>query len=320
MDLFCKEVADFLDNLDYHVPFLLRKQTMRMLECNVLEETSALLLHSNEYALLNRIAQLFVKTLFNVDTLHIQRVDNGNFEYMASDLHMEFELSDKCLEFIKSIVSSRRCSIIDKNFVFIIKQADSDVNRNVHLALRRIMDINPYAKFIITSTSASMIEKSLLSRMLLVNCSFPFDQIIASEVLAETNIIHDETRLRSLYHDSHCNIITFLQNISSNSKLMLWQSSIDKLFSMKHKKHIDIINACKDTAYKLYHIGIRLADIARYIIKKHVSDKHSQHSQHSNPYCIVNLCAECEHRARLGCKDILVYERLLLKAYVLIKQ
>ena len=313
MDLFCKEVGDFLDNLDYHIPFLLRKQTMRMLECNILEETGAVLLHSNEYALLNRIAQLFVKTLFNIDTLHIQRIVAGNgMEYMASDLHMEFELSDKCLEYIKSIVSSRRCSIIDKNFVFIIKQADSDVNRNVHLALRRIMDINPYAKFIITSTSASMIEKSLLSRMLLVNCSFPFDQIIASEVLADTNVIHDETSLRSLYHDSHCNIITFLQNISSNSTLMLWQSNIDKLFSMKHKKHIDIINACKETAYKLYHIGIRLADIARYIINKHVSDKHS------NPYCIVNLCAECEHRARLGCKDILVYERLLLKAYLLI--
>lgn len=316
MDLFCKEVGEFLDNLDYHVPFLLRKQTMQMLECNILQETSALLLHSNEYALLNRIAQLFVKTLFNVDTLHIQRVvaGNGNYEYMASDLHMEFELSDKCLEYIKSIVSSRRLSIIDKNFVFIIKQADSDVNRNVHLALRRIMDINPYAKFIITSTSASMIEKSLLSRMLLVNCSFPFDQIMSSQILADTNSIHDETNLRSLYHDSHCNIITFLQNISSNSKLMLWQSNIDKLFSMKHKKHIDIINACKETAYKLYHIGIRLCDIARYIINKHVS------TNDFNPFRIVDLCAECEHRARLGCKDILVYERLLLKAYPLIKR
>jgi hypothetical protein len=315
MDLFCKEVGDFLDNLDYHVPFLLRQTTMRMLECNILEETGALFLHSNEYALLNRIAQLFVKTLFNVDTLHIQRVDNGNFEYMASDLHMEFELSDKCLEYIKSIVSSRRFSIINKNFVFIIKQADSDVNRNVHLGLRRIMDINPYAKFIITSTSASMIEKSLLSRTLLVNCSFPFDQIMTSQVMADTNVMHDETSLRGMYHDSHCNIITFLQNISSKeSRLMLWQSSIDKLFSTKHKKHIDIIHACRETAYKLYHIGIRLADIARYIINKHVSETPS------NPSCIVNLCAECEHRARLGCKDILVYERLLLKTYLLIKR
>jgi hypothetical protein len=314
MDLFCNEVCSFLNDLDYYIPCLLNKRALNIITRNVIQDINGIMLVGNEFGILNRIAQLIVKCLFDVDTLSIRHCPfnpnkENEGEYYLSDYHMEFELNEKALEFIKSIISNK--SISKRQFVFIIKNAEPTINRNIYLALRRIMDINPTARFIITTSSTSFMEKSLMSRVLKAHCSFPFDNILQTDLLAQAlkNRTHQE--VYNIYLQSNFNIITLLQHLSSNCTDLLWQQTIDKLLVnvKKEKKHYDAIMLIRDTVYKLFHIGVPLKDICRYVIKVCNDNKNK------NIQSIVAIAADCEHATTQGNKDILLYEKLFLNIY-----
>lgn len=282
---------------------------------NVVIDINGLILTGNEYGILNRIAQLVVKSMFDVESLFISNCYyNPNKEnegsYLLSDYHMEFDLNEKALEYIKSIISNKNIS--QRQFVFIIKNAEPSINRHIYLALRRIIDINPTAKFIITSTSTGFMEKSLLSRLLILNCYFPFENIL------KTDIVNQNTRsieeLEQIYRDSNNNIITFLQNLSNDCKSLLWQQTCDKLLNVitQEKKQLKIIMSIREHVYKLFHIGIPLRDICKYIIEKY--------RNHKEIFNILEIATECEHGVLQGSKELLYYEKLFLGIYKYVNQ
>lgn len=315
MDLFCNEVRSFLNDLDYYIPCLLNKRTLNIITSNVIQDINGVMLVGNEYGILNRIAQLVVKCLFDVDTLWIRACPfnpdkEAEGEYFMSDYHMEFELNDKALEFIKNIVQNKNIS--KRHFVFIIKNAEPSINRNLYLALRRIMDINPTAKFIITTSATSFMEKSLMSRVVKAHCSFPFENILQTDLLSKALQTKTKQELHDIYLQSGFNIVTLLQHISKNCSDLLWQQTIDKLLvSMKkEKQHYDVIMLIRENVYKLFHIGVPLKDICRYVIKV-CSDP----SKNKHIHMIVAVAAECEHEVTQSNKDILLYEKLFLNIY-----
>lgn len=309
-------MRSFLNDLDYYIPSLLNKRTLNIIMRNVIQDINGVMLVGNEYGILNRIAQLIVKCLFDVETIWIRPCPfnpdkEGEGEYYLSDYHMEFDLNEKALEFIKTIVNNK--SISKRQFVFIIKNAEPSVNKNLFLALRRIMDINPSAKFIITTSSTSFMEKSLMSRVLRAHCSFPFENILQTDLLSKALQTKTKQELHDIYLQSECNIISLLQHVSNNYSELLWQQNIDKLLDnmKKEKQHYNIVMLIRDTVYKLFHIGVPLKDICRYIIKVLCSDNTKNKHLHS----IVAMASECEHEVTQSNKDILLYEKLFLHIY-----
>jgi hypothetical protein len=314
MHLFSNEVCYFLNNLDNYLPLLLNSKTLNIIIKNVIVDINGLVLTGNEYGILNRIAQLVVKSMFDVETLFISNCYyNPNKEtdgsYLLSSYHMEFDLNEKALEYIKSIISNRNIS--QRQFVFIIKNAEPTINRHIYLALRRLIDINPNAKFIITTTSTSFMEKSLLSRLLILNCHFPFNNILKTDIVDQNTKSINE--LESIYTISNNNIITFLQNLSNDCKSLLWQQTCDKLLTIvtQEKKQLNIIMSIREHVYKLFHIGVPLKDICKYVIQTY-----SNHIEITN---IVKIASECEHGILQGSKELLYYEKLFLELYKYIR-
>jgi hypothetical protein len=315
MHLFSNEVCYFLNNLDNYLPLLLNDKTLNIIIKNVIIDINGLVLTCNEYGILNRIAQLVVKSMFDVETLFISTcyynpTKESDGSYLLSNYHMEFDLNEKALEYIKSIISNRNIS--QRQFVFIIKNAEPTINRHIYLALRRIIDINPTAKFILTTTSTSFMEKSLLSRLLILNCHFPFGNILKTDIVNQN--LKSVKELESIYTLSNNNIITFLQNLSNDCKSLLWQQTCDKLLNIitKEKKQLTIIMSIRENVYKLFHIGVPLKDICKYIIQKY--------SNHKDILNIVNIATECEHGVLQGSKELLYYEKLFLEIYKYLKQ
>lgn len=310
MHLFSNEVCYFLNNLDNYLPLLLNSKTLNIIIKNVINDINGLVLTCNEYGILNRIAQLVVKSMFDVENLFISNSyfnpsKESDGSYLLSNYHMEFDLNEKALEYIKGIISNKNIS--QRHFVFIIKNAEPTINRHIYLTLRRIIDINPTAKFIITSTSTSFMEKSLLSRLLIINCHFPFDHILKTDIVNSNSKSVQE--LESIYTLSNNNVITFLQNLSNDCKSLLWQQTCDKLLNIitHEKKQLKVIMSIRDNVYKLYHIGLPLKDICKYIVNKY--------KNHTEILNIVKLAAECEHGVLQGSKELLYYEKLFLELY-----
>lgn len=315
------------------MPMLLRDPTRRMIEKQVFADVSALLLHGNEYAILNRIAQFIIQNHFQIESLtlrtaHFASSRNASdspekqqqYDYLASDYHMEFELSDKCLEHIKSIITNK--TISSREFVFVIKNADPELNRNLYLALRRLIDINPSSRFIITTTSITFLEKSLVSRCVLLNCLFPLRNITQSTLFRDLGLSPTMEDLSRTYCDCDYNIVSLIQSLASTENHLLWHSSIDKLITtlVKEKNQLVVITEVREHVYKLYHIGVKLPEIASVILRKlpNKLPKKLQQKKHFTGVMnkVVNHIAQCDAmRCQVGNKDILLYERLFLGIY-----
>jgi hypothetical protein len=312
MDLFCNDVYTFLNNLDEHLPHLLKQSTLDIFNSNVMSGINAMLLYANEYAILNRIAQFVIKKHFDVKELSIRQSMLGPKEtdgtYLLSDVHMEFELNDKSLNFIKSIICNQ--TISKREYMFVIKNAESSINKNLFFELRRLIDMNPMSKFIITTVGISFMEKSLLSRMLPVSCCFPFQNVL-NDIKISTELSHE--RLHALYMESKCNVVTFIQLLSCTSFQLLWHKHLDNLMMItfkKEKKLINIIAQTRDTVYKLYHIGVPLHEVCHYVILK-LSKSEDSATMHK----IVELSSLCQYECKSNNKEILSYEHLILGIY-----
>ncbi len=301
--------------MDDYIPQLLNKKTLDIINKNVILDINGVILIGNEYGLLNRIAQMIVKSMFHIDAIYVRPclynpMKEADGEFLFSEYHMEFDLNEKALEYIKSVITNRNIS--KRQFVFILKNAEPCLNRNLYLTLRRIIDINPTSKFIITTTSTSFMEKSLLSRLLPLNCNFPFDNIVKTDLLTTALTTMTDEQLYTAYVDCNFNIITLLQHISSNYKSLLWQQNVDRLCEIikNEKKHINIIMLTREYVYKLFHIGVPLKDICKYVVKKNYNN--------TNIRDIIQCAADCEHGLTKGNKDILLYEKFFLTIYKLV--
>lgn len=321
----------------------MKDASMSIIKENVIVHINSMILCGNEYAILNRIAQFVIKNIFQINQLAVKSVhigDTNDIEYLVSDYHMEFELNEKSLKFIKGIIKNR--TISNRNFVFVIKYAEATLNRNLFLELRRLIDLNSTSKFIITATSTSFVEKSLMSRCITVNCMFPFEKVMASDLIP-SNIDIDKQQLQKTYIESKANIVSFLQLISlanntgSHDTKLQWHKHIENLLISlsKETNQFKAIQSIRCTVYKVYHFNIPLKDVCHCVLsslttifdggdekitKSSASTKKKSKSTKTTTYTsnvmyeFVRICSMCEHEGQ-GTKNILSYERLFCEIY-----
>ena len=281
---------------------------MNIINSNPLGGVNLVILYNNEYAILNRIAYIMVKKHAQLIPITCrEHYFDGNApekgSFLSSSIHFEFELSNSALEYIKNIVKNK--SITNSEFMFVIKNANNNINKNLYLELRRLIDTSPSARWILTMESHTFVDKSIQSRALLINCGFPLDNIIKCCKLQNT-----ADHYHPIYLSTNGNIITFLQLISTSNQTMLWQDAFNAfmLELLVEKKQINVILNTREMVYKLYHIGVSFTEFCRYVVFKYgerIKD-------------ILPLIARCEHE-NSKFKECLMYERIILELYNTLK-
>jgi hypothetical protein len=304
MEFFSKGVLAFLNTLEVNLPYLLHDRTNRIIQSDPLGATHMIILHNNEFAILNRIAFTMVKQYIGKPDIKCRAslIDPSNDtrgDFILSDYHMEFDLSEASLAYIKKLIGNQ--CISGKSYVFVIKNAQNNIHRNLYLELRRLIDINHSAKWILTTTTYAFMEKSLLSRAIIINCCFPLPKILKAIPLELS-----DTESQNLFFKSKGNVITFLELAFSNKYSLLWHNTFDVLLEkiLKEKKEVVIIDCIRDFVYKLFHVGVSITDLSHYIVFKYGDMIQN----------IIGEVADCEYNGKHG-KDCLAYEKLMLKLY-----
>lgn len=293
--------------MDDKLPLLLQESTLKIIKSYPIGGLNLVVLHNNEYAILNRIAFSIVKSHIKADTHDIicrqhffdaSSPDSGSF--ISSRYHFEFELTENSLQYIKSLIKNK--PIYTSEFIFVIKNANMNINRNLYLELRRLIDMSNTARWILTMERHTFLEKSLSSRALLINCCFTLQNIIKCCNLPGT--LED---YYPIFIRAKGNVITFLQFISSTmASTLLWQDVFDKFISelQNEKKQLNIIMTTREMVYKLYHIGVPFAEFCRYIVFKFGQDIAD----------MISVIASCEHQNTKS-KECLMYEKVILELY-----
>lgn len=287
---------------------------MSIINSNPIQGVNLIILHNNEYAILNRIAYIMVKkhSQFiincNTDALKCREhhfdansPDKGCF--LSSSIHFEFELSNIALEYIKNIVKNK--PITNSEFIFVIKNADNNINKNLYLELRRLIDTSHAARWILTTERHTFLDQSIQSRALLINCCFPLENIMKCCKLQNT-LEH----YYPIYLRTKGNVVTFLQLISTSHESMLWQDTFDKFMTelLVEKKQLNVILHTREMVYKLYHIGLSFTEFCRYVVIKYGESIKD----------IIPLIAKCEHE-NSKFKECLMYEKVILELYSTLK-
>lgn len=304
MELFSNGVFAFLNTLETNLPHLLHDKTNKVIQSDPLGAINLVILYNNEFAVLNRIAYVMVKQHFGAQNVKCRAslMDPSNDtkgDFILSDYHMEFDLCEASLEYIKKLIGNK--CISGKQYVFVIKNAHNNINRNLYLELRRLIDINHQAKWILTMANYSFMEKSLLSRALILNCCFPL-----ANILKTTDLTLLEEEAQKLFLRSKGNVITFLEIACSSNQSLLWQNTFDAVMEkvLKEKKEVVVIDNIRELVYKLYHVGITITDLCHYVIFKYGD-------------CVQPILEEiacCEWQGKHG-KDCVAYEKLMLILY-----
>lgn len=304
MEIFSNCVFAFLNTLETNMPCLLHGKTTKIIQSDPLGGINMVILHNNEFAVLNRIAFVMVKKHIGLEHLKcrsslLDPTNDSKGDFILSDYHMEFDLNETSLEYIKKLISNK--CISGKEYIFVVKNAHNNINRNIYLELRRLIDTNHSAKWILTLASCAFIEKSLLSRAIVINCCFPLDNIMKVTTLELSN-----AEAQTLFLKSKGNVITFLELAGNNRQSLLWHNTFDALMekTLHEKKESAIIDNVRDFVYKLFHVGISITDLCHYIILKYGEQVQ----------CMISDIAEYELNGKHG-KDCLAYEQLILKVY-----
>lgn len=297
-------MCDFLNTLDNNLPCLLKTHAMNIIDSDPIGGVNMVLLHDNEYAILNRIAFLIVKkhnshSQINCREYFFDNTTPDNGSYIASEYHFEFELSEQSLNYIRNIIKNK--PIINNEFIFVIKNASQNVNRNLYLELRRLIDTSNISRWIMTMERATFLDKSLQSRALMINCNFPLENVLKC-----CQLPLEVDKYSHIFMKARGNVVNFIQLISTSNTSLLWQDSFDTFMTnvLKEKKQVNVINASREMAYKLFHVGIPLAEFCRYIVFKHGE----------SIVDIIPTIAQCDHVCSKH-NECLLYEKVILEVY-----
>lgn len=290
--------------MDENFPLLLNKSALNIIQSDPIGGVNLVVLHNNEYAILNRLAFMVVKR--HIENNHVicrenyfdcTAPDKGSF--VSSDYHFEFELTEQSLEYIKGTIKNK--PIFNKEFIFVIKNATNIVNRNLYLELRRMIDTSNVARWIITMERCAFLEKSIQSRALMINCCFPLQNILQC---CKLPLSIEE--YYPIYMKSRGNVVNFIQLVSTSLSSLMWQDNFDKFLQhvVKEKKQINVIHTSREMAYKLYHIGVTFSEFCRYLVIRFGETIQD----------IIPLIADCEHSCSRN-NECLLFERMILEVY-----
>lgn len=189
-----------------------------------MEGMKSIILYGNELLYLDLISEMIIKGYYNLGILHLHKAD----DYEYSDYHFDLHYSDQTIKFIKEIVKNK--SVSNRPFIFVIRGVE-EVKKQ--LPLKHLIDYQGGAQFIFLMRNLGRVDRTILSRSTLINCSFNANA----------------ARLAS-------------------NKIVVFQRLEELLILMKKENRITIvIEAIREFIYKVYHMCIPLTMLSKYIIK-----------------------------------------------------
>lgn len=309
MQSLCNNIDSFLNKLDVFLPRLLRYPSYKLLhEPNIITDTNCTILYGNTIT----FTQHILYRIIGIKKTSCCTFQNGNTEYMykTSEKHIEFEISDEHITFVKDIIRNK--NIQGRKFIFYITQVEK-ASRDCINSLKHLVDNCVNACFIIHFKSLGKLDNGLASRAIMYNMTFVPCQVF--EVMKEFFDYQDMTEEAFLSdftktgYDLMSYIIMKSFNLSSSKLEDIIHKHLDTYST--EGKPLAIIQSARELSYKLYHINFPIPLLSQIIIK-HLSNISTIHE-------IVAVCSACDVLACRSKKDVLVYEQLLLNIYPLIK-
>jgi hypothetical protein len=274
-------VDDFLSNLDTYIFELLNVNS------RFLQDLSCIILYGNEDIYLEAYARAMIQQFYSLDTLHLMESD----DLISSSYHFEMDYDAKQVANIKSIIQNKNIS--GRKHIFILKKFYTSSKQ---VQLKNLIDQDNVV-FIILAKTISGLHESIISRATMLRIPFNKEKI--------TNFVKTHYNIETPKEDA--SLIDIIANRTAKPK---YEEELYKLLDVinKSRNQLDISNAIKDYCYKIFHLCIPLAHLAKLIIRK--CPKHPE---------LIEACAQCDHDMSVGTRDILNYEQLFVKVWQILR-
>jgi hypothetical protein len=304
-------VSTFLNDIEQHIPYLVSDtcQTLFKNTANVMVDIRSIILYGNSKTYLNTMAMIMIKKMFDIQNI---RKSIGSFsithqgslvdiEYTYSDYHFELDYTDKHIKFIKTLISNKTMN--NRPFIFVIKGLDENAGNQI--PLKQVIDgMSSNVQFIFLTKNLAKIDKTIISRSMLVNTAFQ-EQKIYQLVQNYTQSEIPFEIFHSMYETSNYSIVSVLLQLEFgvNKNIRLYHHLDQLLLKMKKEKNPQtLIEYIREFVYKVYHLTIPLDTLMKYIVNKFPGQIE-----------IIALAAQCSCDLHCsGNKTILAYERFFL--------
>lgn len=285
-------------------------------------DTKSLILYGNDYNILSIISDILIKKLFNITKLSkkYQKYEytntsgnNVEIDYKNTEYHFEMNYTEKCINFIKSILSNRNIS--NKQFVFVLSAFDQ-ASLQAQNPLKQMIDTQNNCIFIILCKNLGKVHDSITSRSMNINTTFNIKKIKEKVEEITEGTIDDFV---DVFYMNHRSIIGTIIYILSDRQPLLVLKHIDSFLDniKKTKNQLQVVNTVRDLVYKIYHLSIPFTIIAYHIINKYSVNKKAKTDLFHQ---IVEISANCESKIHTTHKDIFIYEEYLLNIAQLLRK
>lgn len=303
---FCRVLNTVLNDLELHLPYLLKPSIQPVFEKQVsLDDFHIVLLHSNNQV----IMEAFFRSIFDITFTRQGTTTIGDVDlpYMFSDRHIEIDLCEEAIVYLKQVVKNKTLSA--SKFIFYIK----GVNRNnFHLQrqLKNIIETSHNSLFVITAKSLSNVQPVLQSLSIQLNLGFPLEKIMEWYDIYSSSLLEDCTfsraEVESIYSTDH-DFINLVLKMSMNAKKSKLEEALYKFLDQETTKNkYDLVAKSREMAYKLYHMNVPIS----YICRSFTS--FFQNYDYSCSMKLIELASQAEYMSCISKKDVLSYERFLI--------
>ncbi len=193
-------------------------------------ETGIVLLYNADVFVLRAFFHAFLRHHFNTPSIQMRNAVYEDTAYQSSDYHMEFEIDDAMIRFIKSV--SKNKPINNHAFIFFLLNFQ-DASKAQQQGLRRLLDgCAKNSIFVIATTSISKIDQGILSRASIVN------------------------------------IYKMKKHIWNKSTVLSVDQKVKDFLQTSNKlKVVDKILKSRELAYQIYHINYPIERVCHAVIQ-----------------------------------------------------
>lgn len=277
---------NFINNIENNVLNIINNITRQYID--KLYDTKCVILYGNENVYLEIIAKLAIKKISGIqkDLGKIKKLSDNIY---CSKFHYEIHnFNENISKFIISLISNK--NINNESYIFLIKS----INKKYEFMLKKLIDTENKANYIILSQCLSKLDKSIKSRSIIINCSFSFENI--------KKYIYDNTDNKIIIEKLSYTLLSTLINVDMKCEHNYVEEYIDNFLN---KKKVTV-NEIKKFIAKLYCLSIPNKIINNVILEKYKNKKFI--------HDIVELLASsCNTKE---CYDILNLERIFINIFI----
>ena len=263
-------------------------------------------LYGNDQMFLDHFIDTYICLTYN--TKNIQTKEH--MLYMYSDYHFQFDITkDTYTEQLQAMNQLKKTSnITGRHHILHIR----GIQKKRCKLLHHYIDTNNTDRVIvfITTPSLSAIDDALKSRCEIVNMAFSKEKQKHFCLQNIPNIT--EELFETAYHISHGNFTQTILRLKFDMCTNLEKYIIELFESiLKCRTFLPVITKIREGIQKLYHINTPLDYICKIIIHEYRNTQYNEE--------IIKVCADCQHTSLLTSKDILVYEKMFIDIYKILK-